>query len=528
MICRPYLRGLLLLCCLSAPAFAQGSCEPISDDIHFSPADGIVLHGEVLSPCGSNPSQKLPTVMFVNAFGQSYMIYRELAVRFAQEGFRTLSYDPRGWQSSGGQTTFDYTLLTADARKAIDWLTAHYATGRIGSTGISEGGGLSLLLSAEDPRLSAVASLSGWTDLTHASLGGTPRLAWHAILGTMLILFGDPTAVIEDAIRQAQDKGPQVDPRIQARKISAWYHLPAINAKKVPVLLAHEMDDTLFPVNQVFDFYRHLEGPKHLIIERGFHAATEIVHLHDPDGMPWPVLRQWFTDYLKDGTPSKLDGRVSIAFKNQDKTLELENNAWKVPNVKTFYMAQTDHGYDLRDAATLSLSGDGTKVLNLASDPSGVTTGVPLLSALANLQSLATVEVPVKSIVRPFAISYVSSVFAQDTTVYGTPVVRLRLHSEAAKGLVIAHLVDVGPDGDGQLITHGTYTWNREDAPRDQAIALTIELYTVAWKLAKGHSLAVVLNSEDAEYQGPTLLPYVYELDHDAGVNTLEVPLLAD
>ena len=504
-------------------AFAVPNCPPIEEPVTFSTADGIILHGEMISPCSSTASESLPTVFFLNPFGQSFKTYKPQALAFAADGYRTFSYDPRGWQSSGGKISLDYELLTNDVRTAIDWVTGHYATGRIGVTGISEGGGLSMLLSAVEPRLSAVAALSGWTNMVHPALGHTQRLAWNLVLGTLITFFGKPSAIIEEAIQHWRDGTPP-EPRKLMEKSSPLYHVNEINERRPPTFLANDLDDTLFPVNQAFDFYAKLQGPKHLQINRGFHAAAAITSVKEPNKEPWASVHKWFEAYVKNGQPSELDGLVRVSYKNQQGVLEFRDNALRKTEISTYYLMQTNDGYELSQTAEESLLDADLRVISYPCNPSGIITGIPLKSALENLRDLKTVSVPLRNLKRPYAIAFTAKPVATDTTIYGVATLQLSLKSKAKKGLVVAYLVDVDKNGDGKLMTHGVYTWSESDALGDGHFGFKIELYHTAWKLAFGHKLAIALNSSDPEYQPPTLLRYDYTLDDTEGSLRLDVP----
>jgi predicted acyl esterase len=511
----------------NAALAATAPCPPRAESVSFLTEDGVTLRGEVLSPCGAEASDELPAVLFLNPFGQSYATYKSQASALASDGYRSFLYNPRGWHSSDGTTTLDYALLTRDAQKALDWLTSAYATGRIGATGISEGGGLSLLLAAADSRLSAVGVLSGWTDLTHSSLGATTRVSWSLILGTLVLAFGDPGAMLEDAIRKARQQ-PPIDPEAMKRAISPWYHLAALNEKQVPIFLSHALDDTLFPANQVVDFYHQLTGPKHLEINRGCHACIEIVNASNPEALPWSSLRAWFDDYLKGGRQSEAEGSIRIAYKNRDLDLTLQDFAWREPRVETQYLVHSPEGYQLTQTPTAS-TGRGPRVVQLAQDVSGIGTGTPMLSPLLNLRWLKTVKVPVTNIRRPFALSFVGAPRIEPTTIYGSPKLTLTLQSRAGRGMIVAHLVDL-KDGQtsGELITHGVYTWTEKDRRPTGEISFQIELYSVAWQLEAGHRLAVVLNGSDVEYLAPRVLPYSYRLTPAAGAQVLTLPTVSE
>lgn len=508
---------------ITSVAEALPDCAPVEKRIEFRTTDQIRIKGAITSPCGVSDAEILPTIIFLNPLGQSYTTYRPQALEFAADGYRVLSFDPRGWKSSGGQTTLIYPNLVKDVQTAIDWLTANYGTGRIGMTGISEGGAMSLLTAAADARVSAVASLSGWTDITHPSLGNTPRLAWNLVIGALLFAFGRPTDLIKEAIGHAWN-GTNPEPLDILQASSPWYHLDELNSKRTPVLLVHEMDDTLFPVNQAVDFYEKLEGPKHLQINRGFHAASSITVLKQKDKEPWASVHAWFGTYVRDQGSSELDGKARISFKNSEKILVTDQRFRDDLDTKSYYLQQTSLGYQLTESIMEAAIPTDLTIVNYPWNPSHVVTGIPVRSALKNLTDLQTVTVPVKDLKRPFAIEFASAPYYDGAVVMGSPKLKLSLQSETTRGLVIAHLVDIAPDQVGKLITHGTHTWSDQDQIETGRYNFEIQMYFTAWKLEPGHRLAVVLNGADLEYQPPTLWRYNYKLDQSKGDLNLEVP----
>lgn len=512
--------AIMVLCSNIARA-ETATCPPQKEAISFPGADGTILRGELLSPCGSSATQTLPLTMLINPFGQSYITYNAQAQAFARAGFRTLRYNTRGWHSSGGAITLDYDLLAKDAQKALDWATEHYATSRIGVAGISEGGGVALLLAAADPRLSAVGVLSGWTDMLHSSMGATPRMTWGVILAGIVFAAGNPIDLVKDLAKKARDN-PPFDPHAMMRAISPWYRLDAINAHKPAIFMSHALDDTLFPSNQIVDFYHRLSGDKHLQINRGFHAGPEILSLPNPDATTWRALRQWFRDYLINDDGSDLNGTIQVAYKNRDQLLSLNDHAWRDADNETHYLIQSDRGHELSAIAQASIEDDGLKVTQLARDRSGIHTGTPLLSAFFNMRNLKTIKVPVTKIRRPYALAFVGPQRDHATTIYGSPKLTLHVNSEAKRGMIVAHLVDLADGQDhGELITHGVYTWSSSDRQPTGEIKLQFDFYATAWRLEAGHRLALVLNSSDIEYLPPTVLPYNYSMLANPGAQIL-------
>ena len=81
------------------------------------------------------------------------------------------------------------------SRTVIDWILANTSAdpARIGSAGVSYGAGISLIASAFDPRIRAVAAMSGWTDLVDSLYGDqTRRPQAVELLKVAATCSGDP------------------------------------------------------------------------------------------------------------------------------------------------------------------------------------------------------------------------------------------------------------------------------------------------------------------------------------------------
>ena len=114
-----------------------------------------------------------PAIIMAHGFGGSKLSLDADAQDAARNGFVVLAYSARGFGRSTGQIgldSLDYEI--PDGRAIVDWLAQQPevqldATGdpRVGVTGGSYGGALSLMLAGTDPRIDAVVPLITWNDL---------------------------------------------------------------------------------------------------------------------------------------------------------------------------------------------------------------------------------------------------------------------------------------------------------------------------------------------------------------------------
>ena len=121
-------------------------------------------------------SGRVPAVLMAHGFGGSKDSIAADARDLAGHGFVVLAYSARGFGNSTGQIALDsLDYEVPDARALVSWLAKRPevlldAPGdpRVGVTGASYGGALSLMLAGTDKRIDAVAPLITWNDLSAA------------------------------------------------------------------------------------------------------------------------------------------------------------------------------------------------------------------------------------------------------------------------------------------------------------------------------------------------------------------------
>ncbi|MTD16776.1 alpha/beta fold hydrolase [Nakamurella sp. YIM 132087] len=117
-----------------------------------------------------------PAVIMAHGFGGSKASVAADARELAADGFVVLAYSARGFGRSTGQISLDsLDYEVPDARALVDWLADRPEVvqdgpddPRVGVTGGSYGGALSLMLAGTDQRVDAVAPLITWNDLSQS------------------------------------------------------------------------------------------------------------------------------------------------------------------------------------------------------------------------------------------------------------------------------------------------------------------------------------------------------------------------
>jgi ABC-2 type transport system ATP-binding protein len=126
-----------------------------------------------------------PAILVAHGFGGSKDSVVSDATELAQRGFVALAYSARGFGRSTGEIALnspDYEV--SDARQLVDWLAQQREVvkdgpddPRVGVTGGSYGGALSLMLAGSDQRVDALAPVITYNDLSQALLPNSATAA---------------------------------------------------------------------------------------------------------------------------------------------------------------------------------------------------------------------------------------------------------------------------------------------------------------------------------------------------------------
>ncbi|MEV1285913.1 alpha/beta fold hydrolase [Micromonospora sp. NPDC049679] len=129
-------------------------------------------------PDGASADSKVPAVLLAHGFGGTKNTVKTDAEDLVGIGYAVLSFTARGFGRSGGQIHLDNPdYEVRDAQRLLDWLATRPeirtdAAGdpRVGVVGGSYGGGLALMLAAQDPRVDAIVPMITWNDLSRSFL----------------------------------------------------------------------------------------------------------------------------------------------------------------------------------------------------------------------------------------------------------------------------------------------------------------------------------------------------------------------
>ena len=467
--------------------------------------DGAQLGALVLEPKnqGAGP---FPLVVMPASWSLPNLEYLGRASQMAQDGYVVVSYTSRGFWDSQGKIDIAGAATVEDVSSVIDWALANTRANpqAIGASGISYGAGVSLLAAGRDPRIKAVAALSGWADL-EASLyaNQTPSKQGILLLGGAGALTGRPGPELQAVIGKSLlgDFQGAVDAVMPvAAERGAASELASINANGTAVLVANAYNDALFPPSQLTAFYSGLRGPKQMMFSQGDHATAEITGALGLDNAVYTAATRWFDHHLKgqaNGVPA--EAPVTLVTTGGQR---LGFASWQaVQAAPTVYGLTRPSGLINPTGSLASGSATGWSHRIATNIGTLADSGVVMVSGLFQGLGLpTTASLPLVS--RSGAAVWMTDASSRARVMAGAPSLRVTVTPSQRNVSLFAYLYSVNALGVGELLSYKPVTLRNATAGRAQT--LEIEMEAGAAEIPAGRRLAVVIDTKDARYQDRT------------------------
>ncbi|WP_329278920.1 CocE/NonD family hydrolase [Streptomyces sp. NBC_00691] len=478
-----------------------------------------------------------PAVLLGHGFGGSKDDVRAQAERLARDGYAVLTWSARGFGASGGEIGLnDPDHEVEDARKLIDWLAARPEVlldkpgdPRVGVTGASYGGAISLLAAGHDARVDAIAPQITYWNLADALFpDGVFKKLWAGIFFSAGNRPGAPATPEKPPTEKPAGEAPTgkapagETPRGRAAacgrftpELCSLYERVAVAGKpdaaarallearspsavgariKVPALLVQGQSDSLFTLAQSDAMARALTAngaPVSVDWISGGHDGGD----RETDRVERRIST-WFDRWLKKDTSA--DTGPAFRVSRTGGVDSTDGQATLRAATADRYPGLTSGG------ASIPLAGPAQTFANPAGAAPPAVSAVPGLGGgVAGLSSLGvglSLDFPGQH------ARFDAKPQDEPLRITGTPTVRVKVTSTATDGsaVLFAKAYDVGPDGRQQVLPAQLVAPVRvEGAGNGKSVTLTLP--AIDHEVEAGHRLRLVVAATDLGYASPAV-----------------------
>src|SRR5215468_7112961 len=504
----------------------------------------VVIDASFFTPPGGG---RLPAVLLAHGFGETKDAVRPQAENLARAGFNVLTWSARGFGASTGQIGLDSPdYEVKDVEQLVTWLARqprvlldHPGDPRVGITGASYGGGISLLTAAYDHRIDAVVAQSTWNNLATALFpngagggpaGGVFKRQWAGLLFTQGSVGFGATAqgsAPGQATGSGQGSGAgQVLPpggigrsalcgRFQPQICAIYQQIAATGRPtpqaislllhsspasvggrmRAPTLLIQGENDSLFGLDQANANYRaiHRNGaPVDMVWFAGGHDGG-----NQETARVESLTEQWLRRWLAPGHPAASAGTGQPRF--------------AVTRVLGFDPSSDQASLGIATASSYpGLTGTRRTLVRLAGPPQlavspagGAPASISVFPGLGPLGPAGlTFDMPGQS------AAFTSAPLSSPIQVTGSPTVRIRV-SGPPEVTLFAKIYDVDQAGNATLPSQLVSPVRVTGAQAGRVV--TIALPAIDHDFSTGHRLRLVLTATDYAYAAPSA-PAIYRV----------------
>ena len=457
-----------------------------------------------------------PAVVIAHGFGGDKNGAQSQAESLTQAGFVVLTYSARGFGESTGLISVNSPQFeVADARALIDFLSTRSEVAldtdgdpRVGFTGGSYGGALSLMVAGYDNRVDALASDITWNDLETSlfgqSVSGSDQLGAYKDLWTGFFFsvgLTNPDGSVTECGRFSPDwckaytesaSSASVTPASAALMLASS-PITITDKITVPALISGGQADSLFPLAQTNANAEQIKSANpDTPVSVLWHGMGHDGGINEQERLE-SLITQWFQKYLLNS-----DIPVASAFE-----VTLPSGAISTQNTRPDAVVLTDTSYPGlfgSETEPVGLAGPPQKILSPAGASPATITSLPGIGgAIAgNLGSLVGSAFPGQS-------AYFQTAPLEATTqVIGSSRVRLSFSSASpvTDAVFFASLQVVAANGRA-TIPQGLVAPIRFDQLGPSPTTVTVDLPAVALSANAGDSLRLVVSTTDMAYRMP-------------------------
>ncbi|MFJ9035714.1 alpha/beta fold hydrolase [Streptomyces sp. NPDC102406] len=484
---------------------------------------------------------KRPAVLIAHGFGGSKADVRGEAEKLARHGYAVLTWSARGFGGSTGKIGLnDRDGEVADVSRLIDWLADRpevrldkAGDPRVGVTGASYGGAVSLLSAAHDQRIDAIAPHITYWNLADALFpDGVLKKLWTGIffttgsaeIGARTSEAGLHCGRFEAALcAMYQRVAVAGQPDARARELLEERSPSAVGDRiKVPTLISQGQTDSLFPLDQSDAMARRIKAngaPVDVDWIAGGHDGGDM----ESDRTEHRVTT-WFDRYLKDE-----DVDTGPAFR-----VTRTGGVDSTDGAATMRGASGDRYPGLRGEKRVRVPlKSATETFQ--NPPGGSPPSISSVPGLGGASSLSSSLGAGLSLDFPGQFArFESAPLERSVRITGSPTATAHVRSSTGTAVLFAKMYDAGPGGTRQVLPSQLVTPLRVTGAGGAGKDVTFTLPAIDHQVQKGHTLRLVLSATDLGYASPARAA-TYRVSVDGaltlptapGVETAATPLPA-
>ncbi|MFB8018735.1 alpha/beta fold hydrolase [Streptomyces rubiginosohelvolus] len=477
--------------------------------------DGVPIDTSYFHAKGSG---KRPAVLIGHGFGGSKNDVRAQAEKLAADGYAVLTWSARGFGKSGGKISLnDPDHEVKDVSRLIDWLAERpeveldgKGDPRVGLTGASYGGAVSLLAAGHDERVDAIAPV-----ITYWNLADTlfPDGVFKKLWAGIFITTGGGCERFEKQLCEMYERvAVSGKPDAEAVKLLTERSPSAVADRiEVPSLLLQGQSDSLFPLGQA-------DAMQKAISANGAPVSVDwISGGHDGGDSETSRVEgrvgDWFDRYLKEDTGTA----TGPAFR-----VTRTGGVDSTDGAALLRGASSDSYPGLRSGGRDIALGGGTKTFR---NPAG--SAPPAISAVpgvgGGLAQLSSLGVGLSLDFPGQFGRFESKPLDSSVRITGTPTVTVNVKADGDRDAVLfGKVYDVSPDGRQQVLPHQLVAPYRI-TPDQQGKPIELALPAVDHEFDAGHRMRLVFSATDLGYASPAE-PATYNVTLDGPLTVPTAP----
>lgn len=502
-------------------------------------------------------SERRPAVLIGHGFGGSKNDVRAQAEKLAADGYAVMTWSARGF----GRTTGEITLNAPDAEVKdvsglIDWLAERPeveldAKGdpRVGVTGASYGGAISLLAAGHDDRVDAIAPVISYWNLADALFpDGVFKKLWA---GIFVSSGGGCERFSKQLCAMYERVAVSGKPDAAARKLLTERSPEAVADRiDVPALIVQGQSDSLFPLSNSDAMAKAVEAngaPVSVDWIAGGHDGGD-----DEGDRVQGRIGDWFDRYLKedkgaDTGPGFRVTRTGGIDSTDGAALKRGASSATYPGLTsgTRKIALTGAGQQPGQGRPGAMPGQGSTpeetpttggqggggrsaptdgLTQTFRNPAGA--NPPSISAVpgigGGLSQLSSLGVGLSLDFPGQYARFESAPLKNTVRVTGSPTVRVNVKADQGDAVLFGKVYDVSPDGKQQVLPSQLVSPYRI-TPEEQGRPVELALPAVDHEVEAGHRLRLVLSATDLAYASPAE-PATYTVSLDGPLSVPTAP----